>query len=261
MKVNPVSMYTIVWIRHAEKAYNNSKGPKDQPLHDPPILESENPRIVTVALDLVKRFGSPNHIFTSPFRRTRETAIKMHQAVAEAGYTVPENLEVDITVEEYLGHQKPYGEVPSLDSETLKFTQTRLGETMEALYKRVKEHISILTIPDTLFKAYPDATDPIDNITVWVITHGIIVTAIHEQLLALTATVPDDYKPVNISEKVVKSPESLTGLVIRGRFYHPAHTRTMAYNPFESKSQSNTPANSKPGSPYKVLPDLPPVTV
>jgi broad specificity phosphatase PhoE len=254
-------MYTIVWIRHAEKAYNNSKGPKHQPLHDPPILESENAKINTVALDLAKRFGAPDHIFTSPFLRTRETAIKMHQAVASAGYKVPENLDVDVTVEEYLGHQKPCGEIPSLGSETLKFTQTRLGETMEALYKRVNEHMSILTIPDTLFRVYHDKTDAVDNLTVWVITHGIIITTIHEQLLALAAKVPDEYKPVNISEKVVNSPESLTGLVIRGRFYHPGHTKTMVYNPFESKSQSSTPANSKPGSPYKVLPDLPPVTV
>ena len=252
-------MYTVIWLRHAEKAYGNSKGPKDQPLHDPPILESEADRIALVSIDLTKRFGPPSHIFTSPFLRARETALKMHMALETAGYGRPDDLEVDIKVEEYLGHQKPVGGTPSLDPETAKYTPIVLGETSEALSKRIKEHIGVLSIPDTLFKPCPEGSGTLENLTVWVITHGIVITKVHQQLLAMAAKLPEDLKSPILQQQTLNAPPALTGLVLRGKFYQPAYTTISPYNPFELRSKSSTPANSKPSSPYKILPELPPI--
>lgn len=252
-------MYTIIWLRHAEKAYSNSRGPKDQPLHDPPILETENDRIVLASTDLVKRFGPPSYIFTSPFRRARETAIKMHQALGLAGHRRPDAIEVDIRVEEYLGHQKPAGGKPGLDPETSKHTTAILGETSEALFQRVKDHIELLSIPDTLFKLSPVTPGPPENLTVWVITHGIVITKVQEQLLAMAAKLPEETRSPSLQQPTLNSPPALTGLVLRGKFYQPAYTTTSVYNPFEPRHRSYTPGNSKPGSPYRVLPALPPI--
>ena len=267
------TMYTVIWLRHAEKAYGNSKGPKDQPLHDPPILESEADRIALVSIDLVKRFGPPTHIFTSPFLRARETAVKMHMALENADYSRPNDLEVDVRVEEYLGHQKPVGGTPSLDPETAKHTQAILGETSEALSKRVKEHIGLLSIPDTLFKVCPEGSVPplqgegkgtreagtLENLTVWIITHGVVITKVHQQLLAMAAKLPEDVKSPSLQQQTLNAPPALTGLVLRGKFYQPTYTTISPYNPFELRSRSSTPANSKPSSPYKILPSLPPI--
>jgi len=252
-------MYTIIWLRHAEKAYGNSKGPKDQPLHDPPILESEADRITLVSIDLAKRFGPPTHIFTSPFLRARETAIKMHMALETAGYSRPKDLEVDVKVEEYLGHQKPVGGTPSLDPETSKYTKAILGETSEALYQRVKEHIGVLSIPDTLFKVCPEGTGTLDNLTVWVITHGVVITKVHQQLLTLASKLPEAVKSPSLQQQTLNAPPALTGLVLRGKFYIPTYTTISPYNPFELKNRSSTPSNSTPSSPYKILPSLPPI--
>ena len=63
----------FIWIRHAEKLYNNGKGPIGSKQHDPGILRDEEQKIRNLTRRLIKIYGYPNKIICSPYLRTRET--------------------------------------------------------------------------------------------------------------------------------------------------------------------------------------------
>jgi broad specificity phosphatase PhoE len=182
----------FVWIRHAEKQYCNNKGPLGCHQHDSPIRPESIDKIYSKVDFLVKEFGYPTHIYFSPFLRTRETKDYMLSKLKEINEKEHANIDIDseIKVCEYLGFQRPVGEIADIEYETQKnFKQkVTLGESMKSLNQRVKEHMYSLSLDKSKDKC------------VWIITHGIIVTNVLYNLLMR----------YNVKKKNIGRPSSLS---------------------------------------------------
>ena len=161
-------MCTIVWIRHAQKAYQNSKGPPGSYAHDPSIVENDIPNIISRSRQLKELFGSPNMCIASPYLRCRQTAATLF---GEA--------KIDTNISEHLGYQKNRDLEPDVCQSTREAAPKGLPlvrETKDQLRSRVKQHL--VNIRDC-------------QGVCWIVTHGIIIDYIYEQLKDI---VPNDIK-------------------------------------------------------------------
>ena len=68
-------MSKTVYIRHAKKEYINGDSPTFK--HDPGITFEGVDHCKKISNMLVNRYGVPDEIICSPYRRARETAIAM----------------------------------------------------------------------------------------------------------------------------------------------------------------------------------------
>src|SRR5579871_4500548 len=116
---------TIIWLRHGEKAYDNSKGPPGSLEHDPGLIKEAKKEIIGRAKELITLYGSPDWCLTSPYLRTRQTAQIMTSIIEEEQRP---QVKVDVNVAEFLGYQKPYinqkgfeSFLPKAEKETLKY--------------------------------------------------------------------------------------------------------------------------------------------
>ena len=107
----------ITFIRHAEKKYNNNKGPPGCYQHDPDIFSFSS--------DMSKKLYKNNQfdiVICSPFLRTRQT---VKQILFDLEMDIPVIINNEIS--EYLGFQKPIGKDASLHPETKKLISAKLG--------------------------------------------------------------------------------------------------------------------------------------
>jgi broad specificity phosphatase PhoE len=174
----------FIWIRHAEKQYNNNKAPYGYHHHDSPIKEDCINNIYDKVDFLVKKYGFPTHIICSPFLRTRETKEHMMVKLKELDMVKGSNLniEYDTNISEFLGFQKPVGGYADVEDETQVFFEDKitLGESLKKLNYRVKSHLENL-------KIYENKEDK----CVWIITHGIIINNIYHNLYKMEGVKKD----------------------------------------------------------------------
>jgi broad specificity phosphatase PhoE len=162
----------LIWIRHAEKLYNNEKGPPNSKQHDPGIILDEETmiHIDTLVEELIKKYGKPNRIITSPFLRTRQTS-KLITEVLNVKYKIDVNIDTDIKIAEYLGFCNKDGKYnyADLEEETIQYfpSKVSLNENLISLHIRVENHINELY-------------NSKENI--WILTHGIVMCKIYEKL-------------------------------------------------------------------------------
>jgi broad specificity phosphatase PhoE len=165
----------FIWIRHAEKQYNNNKAPYGYHHHDSPIKEDCITDIYNKVEFLVEKYGFPTHIICSPFLRTRETKthmlVKLNELDSRKASNV--NMEYDVNICEFLGFQKPIGGYADIEDDTQLFFEDKvtLGESLKKLNYRVKTHLENL-------KIYENKEDK----CVWIITHGIVINNIYHNL-------------------------------------------------------------------------------
>jgi broad specificity phosphatase PhoE len=182
----------FIWIRHAEKQYCNGKAPLGYHHHDSPIRPEIIDKIYSKVEFLVKEFGYPTHIYFSPFLRTRETKEHMLVKLREINDKKHADINVnpDINICEYLGFQRPIGEVSDIEYETQKYFKQKvtLGESMKSLNQRVKDHMYHLDLGKSKDKC------------IWIITHGIVLTNVLYNLLMR----------YNIKKKNIERPSSLS---------------------------------------------------
>ena len=156
---------TVVWIRHAEKLYNNGRALNQGKQHDSPLKPDEDLRyqIEYLVKSLRLKVGVPKTIIISPFLRTRQTAKFIIDYLKE-------DIEIKYSndVMEYLGFCHSRSGFADLETTTLfkmKKTQFALGESVEELEERVAKHISEIKSMDE---------------NVWIITHGFVINKIYE---------------------------------------------------------------------------------
>jgi len=163
----------ILWIRHAEKLYNNGKGPIGSKQHDPGIIDGESVKIKSLTNRLIKIFGYPDKIICSPYLRTRQTYNYIQEQIGN-------NIDCiyDENVGEYLGfcRKNKFFIIPELEDETKKYIQKSLlfNETLYDLNRRVLNHIEEISS---------------ENKNVWIITHGIFMSKVYECLFN------EEYRP------------------------------------------------------------------
>lgn len=174
----------FIWIRHAEKKFNNGWGSGTDKKHDPGIIEDDNP-INTFVDNLVAKYGLPDKIVCSPYLRTRQTSLIIKKRLREK-YNKYVNIIINNDIAEYLGFCKNHFGYADLDSETQKFLggPIKTNETLESLQKRINSHIQRIISAEK---------------NVWVVTHGIIISYIYKTL----------------SNKEAERPEPLNYLVYR----------------------------------------------
>tara|TARA_R110002110_G_scaffold309707_1_gene523131 strand:+ start:235 stop:759 length:525 start_codon:yes stop_codon:yes gene_type:complete len=152
-------MKKITFIRHAEKEYNNNKGPPGCYQHDPDIYPSIS--------DISKKLYEENKfdlVISSPFKRTRHTSRKILNDL-----TLNLQIIIDNNISEYLGFQKPkYGKA-SICPETKRYIQPLLG--VESL-KELKKRLSIFYNSLSTYQS--------DNILV--VTHGINIDFLYQMI-------------------------------------------------------------------------------
>jgi broad specificity phosphatase PhoE len=169
-------MEKFIWIRHAEKEYNNGKSPDGLFQHDSPIKKDKDDVIFQKVNTLYEKFGFPTKIIYSPFLRTRQTKDMMLKKLEKIDPLKASSIifEADLNISEYLGFQKPFGIMADVDSVTLSYFKDGvfLGESFQSLNERVKQHIC------NNFKKSNDDEDQ----CIWIITHGIILTNIYHNL-------------------------------------------------------------------------------
>jgi broad specificity phosphatase PhoE len=161
----------VVWIRHADKKFANRKGPKEAKQHDSPLKDDCDESINILTSELVKKYGIPDYILTSPFLRTRQTTEKMLDFISKNYKSYKIEIVYDKNISEFLGFQHPYGEEADVEEITKNLFapgKILLGETLDELKLRTKKHVLSLN------EYYQG--------NVWVITHGIVIKYISSHL-------------------------------------------------------------------------------
>jgi broad specificity phosphatase PhoE len=188
----------IIWMRHADKKFDNGKAPFGYYQHDSPLKEDINEKIYDKVELLIEKYGFPNHIICSPFLRARETKNHMLTKLKEIDELKTEDLIItyDTNISEFLGFQKPIGVPADIEHETQSYFKETvlLGERLKNLNFRVKEHIDNLI-----------SYDNIKEKCTWIITHGIVINNIYYEL----------YKKQGDKKENKKRPESLSHLYLK----------------------------------------------
>ena len=124
----------MIFLRHGEKKYKNGKGKKNDKQHDPPLSEKGIHKIITTTKKLVTTYGKPEIIISSPFQRNRQTTKIILETIEKSEKII---LEIDPMCGEFLGFQKPIGNIGDVSEETLKHTTPVLGiETTEKIKRK-----------------------------------------------------------------------------------------------------------------------------
>ena len=156
---------TIIWLRHAEKLFENGQDVQGYHKHDPPIRRIHTNRIRTICENIVSKYGVPKRIICSPFLRTRETAEAFQRYFRKNHSAL--NIDVDTNICEFLGWTKPKGLQADIDYVTSKYCDPILGiESTDDVNIRVENHLKELDYTDDIL----------------IITHGIVVSFVHKQL-------------------------------------------------------------------------------
>ena len=149
-----------IYIRHADKSYGNIND-MQYFKHDPGITEIGVQRTKTIAKKLIETYGEPTQIVSSPYRRTRETALIMNSVLKSP----LEEISIDIGIAEYLGNHSNI----ALDVTTATSIHSPPHpENFEQMKIRVKKHIDKL-------KKYSRKNK---KEVIWFITHGLIIKQI-----------------------------------------------------------------------------------
>lgn len=140
----------IIYIRHAEKEYNN--GHSESYKFDPNITEEGMEKTRILANKLLEEYGKPDVIICSPYLRTRETADLISKVVGV-------DYRIDKFLSEYLGNHKY--EKLDVHEETKKYNPPH-PETFRKFQTRVYKH-------NTYMNKFSDKK-------VWIVTHGLFIT-------------------------------------------------------------------------------------
>lgn len=149
----------LIFIRHAEKAYQNCHGDSGDHRHDPPLTDSGYIFSKDKSFNLVGLYGEPDLIVSGPYERCRKTAEAMAQ-----GLSRKVDIKVDPDLSEYLGNHK--NDDLDVTEETLKYNPPH-PETFDQFLKRVN-------------KIYDKYCVSGRKEIVWIITHGIILSRLYK---------------------------------------------------------------------------------
>lgn len=235
-----------IYIRHAEKKYKNGESLIYK--HDPEITENSYPHIKLVIDQLIKLYGLPTCIYSSPYLRTKQTANQIVEVIRDS-FNLHIKIVDDVSLSEYLGNRKD--EKLDVTNETL-INNPPHPETFYQLEQRVKQH-------DLENQKYDNSYN-----NIWFVTHGIIVNRIAKlyglnlgrnipYLSYLSVQQQSSSDCLNIETDLYV--RYLSSIQIR---YHkniddslPVKTNSFIYNlnpcsPYDNKSGDNSKKHNKP---------------
>jgi broad specificity phosphatase PhoE len=140
----------LIYIRHFYKQYSNRQSTKYP--YDPDIINDQHNIICKVGNKLVKKYGMPHIIFSSPYKRTRKTAKILKKCL-----DVP--IIIDNDLSEFINHKY---DIVLEDSvrETTKLHNPPINETTHQFHERMKNHREKIK-------------NLLDDGVYWFVTHGL----------------------------------------------------------------------------------------
>lgn len=164
----PPEKYTLIFIRHGEKEYNNLKGPASLPLCDPELKNNSKTSIIKKSENLRRIYGDPSAIFTSPYVRTRQTSELLSMGKTEV---IPLQ-----SMSEYLGYLDHLEiKYDFLDKTTLSFGKIPgIYEKYKSFKKRVKNLTKGLSKRNPYIIIGSNKVN-IKPGTYWFVTHGHVM--------------------------------------------------------------------------------------
>lgn len=171
-----------IYIRHAEKAYKNGKPflPKSNVMperaytyaHDPPLTRRGRKAAKLLAEELLRKYPTPVQIITSPYLRTRETAIAMAKVVVRKCPPASIKITCQEDISEYLGNHVG---IPLDVSPSTGIHRPPHPENFYQFRNRIKQH----------YISWDESSE-----VTWVITHGIVITEILRPFVDKRVMVP-----------------------------------------------------------------------
>ncbi len=145
-----------IYIRHAEKAYQNGKS--ENFIHDPDITSDGREESRALAQNLIKLYGIPKVIISSPFMRCRETALEMLEEVKS-----DIRLKCDPLISEYLGNHN----------------RVKLDVREDTLIHH-PPHPETFVHFECRVRCHNDSMRDFDRSSgvVWIVTHGLVINRI-----------------------------------------------------------------------------------
>ena len=136
----------LIYLRHGD-----DRGPAKY-RHDRHLNARGKKQARKACLDLVTKYGQPDEVFVSPFRRTLETLEAMNDH-----FTGSVAVHHDDRIAQYLGQKK---RSPSVSPETA--SRVDVGESRDAFRARVKEHVR-------------EVRERAKTTAIWCVTHQVVI--------------------------------------------------------------------------------------
>lgn len=141
----------VIFIRHADDGIQSPKYS-----HDPKITKQGNKKAQKMALELIERYGCPDIIFCSPFRRTIQTSKSMKKLCNS--HT---KIYVDNNLSRYFCSREKKD--PQVDPGTSKYS-CPIYESWSDFENRIEDHLKMLKKEEFAKR---------DEV-VWCITHALV---------------------------------------------------------------------------------------
>lgn len=152
----------FLFIRHSKKLFNNGKPINNLPKHDPPLIAGQEEDMIKKLYCLKAKYGIPNHIYTSPYLRTRQTT----QVITEFFNGI--SVSFDYNLKEFLGWQKPKSSPADLDAITNAYLVNEGKKELIGVEKPKDVEERVLSFLRNF--------EENDNNFYYVITHGIVIS-------------------------------------------------------------------------------------
>ena len=160
-----------VYIRHGLKKYGNGKCSNKK--FDSPLAKGQKGNIIETLINLIRKTGIPKLIICSPFKRCRQTALKMKYYMKKQltflnRVNETPKIVSNYLLSEYLGNQVKHKPCRNDFYKNTFKHDPPIYETIKELKSRVKQH-------DILVKQYD-----CNKRAIWFITHGIFIQKLME---------------------------------------------------------------------------------
>lgn len=177
----------LLYIRHGDD-HHDSRREARYPKHDHPLNREGKARAARMARNLVERYGAPTAVYCSPFKRARQTANIMMDALDDSDRA---RVTIDPGLSRYFSRREQRR--PSVGSDTheagpppIRERNGEFGRRCRRQYKRVVARHFFKANGDTVER--PRGERPV----VWCITHALVMRRVAERI---GVVVPDDHVP------------------------------------------------------------------
>lgn len=177
----------LLYIRHGDD-HHDARREARYPKHDHPLNREGKARAARMARNLVERYGAPTAVYCSPFKRARQTADIMMDALDDGDRA---RVTIDPGLSRYFSRREQRR--PSVGSDTheagpppIRERNGEFGRRCRRQYKRVVARHFFKPDGDTAKRSRDERP------VVWCITHALVMRRVAERI---GVAVPDDHVP------------------------------------------------------------------
>ncbi|AGO82256.1 PGAM Histidine phosphase domain containing protein [Pandoravirus dulcis] len=177
----------LLYIRHGDD-HHDARHEARYPKHDHPLNRQGKARAARMARNLVERYGAPTAVYCSPFKRARQTAGIMMDALDDGDRA---RVTIDPGLSRYFSRREQRR--PSVGSDTHEAGPPPVRERNGEFGRRCRRQYERV-VARHFFKADSDTAKRVRDgrPVVWCITHALVMRRVAERI---GVVVPDDHVP------------------------------------------------------------------